>query len=141
MNIMNSEAQAIQMSAPDGSFSGSVLLGSFTRHWCPKDYLNEFYSSTELDPDEVEAMKFQVDFCKKLRGYPVALEFGSGPTAHRAITIAPYVAEIHIADFLQENLAELQRWVFKKESQHNWDAYVSYVLHCEGIQNPTVQQI
>lgn len=118
-----------------------VVLGSFIKHWRPKDYLNEFYQAPVVVADEIEAIKFQIDVLKKMKKKPVALEFGSGPTAHRLIAAAPYVSEIHVVDYLDVNLKELKRWVDKHEDRHNWEHYVRYILKCEGIQNPSQQQI
>ncbi len=119
----------------------NVKLGSFSAHWNPKDYLNEFYSPPLVVADELEAIKFQVDFLKTLAGKPLALEFGCGPTAHRTIAVAPYVSEIHMADFVPGNLEEVQKWTKEDSGSHDWDHYVKYILECEGIINPTEEQI
>lgn len=119
----------------------SAVLGSFATDWHPKEYLSEFYDPKSILPDELEAIKFQVDLCKTLKGNPITLDFGAGPTAHRAIVVAPYVSEIHVADYLLENLAELQQWVYAAKNSHNWDRYIAYILQCEGIERPSDAQI
>lgn len=120
--------------------SQNIRLKSFNKHWQPKDYLKEYYQAP-IVADELEAIKFQIETLKNLKKETVVLEFGSGPTAHRAITAAPYVSEIHIVDYLDENLDELKQWVDKKEGSHNWKHYVRYILECEGVKNPTNEQI
>lgn len=130
-------AKVIKKLKPD------IVLGDFNKHWRPKDYLSEFYLAPTVVPDEIEAVNFQVDFLRKQLGdkNPVVLEFGSGPTAHRAITAAPYVSEIHVVDYMDNNLAELKKWVDKHPESHNWAHYTRYILQCEGIKNPSEQQI
>ena len=118
-----------------------IELGSFSEHWNSKDYLNEFYAPPLVVPDELEAIKFQVDFLKTLPGKPLALEFGCGPTAHRTIAVAPYVSEIHMADYVSENLEEVRKWVRKKDDAHDWRHYVKYILECEGNLNPLQKEI
>src|SRR3989344_7393958 len=105
----------------------NVKLGSFSTHWSHRDYLNEFYPFPLVIADENEAIKFQVDFLKTLRrGKPLALEFGCGPTAHRTIAVAPYVSEIHMADYIPDNLEEVRKWIKGEAGRHNWDHYVKY---------------
>lgn len=119
----------------------TIVPGSYNDNWYSKDYLSEFYNPPEIVFDELEAIKFQVDFSKTIKNNPIALEFGAGPTAHRAIAIAPYVSEIHIAEYLHENINELKKWIYKDIGRHNWDHYVEYILKCEGIKNPTNELI
>ena len=122
--------------------NAQIAFSSFERHWSPQDYLGEFYSPLQINEDELDAIRHQIDFAKRqLHKDQLILEFGAGPTVHRAIAVAPYVSEIHIADYLPQNLSEVQRWVYQQEGQHNWDLYVSYALQCEGIQNPSAEQI
>lgn len=119
----------------------NIPLGTFTNHWSSKDYLNEYYKPPVIATDEIEAIRFQIEILKSVGQKPLALEFGSGPTAHRVIAAAPYFSEIHIVDYLEENLEELKRWVCKEKDSHRWDHYTKYILQCEGIENPTPEQI
>ncbi len=117
-------------------------LGSFDEHWTPRDYLDEFYGLNHINADELAAVKSQIEYSRAtLTRHPRALEFGSGPTVHRAIAVSPYVSEIHIAEYLPDNLAEVERWVRRENPRHNWDLYVKYALACEGRENPTPNDI
>ncbi|HSW96757.1 MAG TPA: guanitoxin biosynthesis pre-guanitoxin forming N-methyltransferase GntF [Candidatus Saccharimonadales bacterium] len=123
------------------SIKSQQELSSFTTEWSPKEYLNEFYTD-DIDADEREALKFQINYAKEhLTNKPLALDFGSGPTALRALAIAPYVSEIHIAEYLQGNIEELKKWVYNQPDGHDWDLFVEYILQCEGIKKPTDEQI
>ena len=107
--------------------------------WKAKDYLNEFY--LQVVPDEREAIKFQVDFFKGRNLKTIMLEFGCGPTVHRAIAAAPYVSEIHMGDYLEQNLEEVKNWLKLKKGSHNWNHYTRYILECEGIRKPSLDKI
>eukprot|EP01103_Thecamoeba_quadrilineata_P001369 TRINITY_DN11216_c0_g1_i1.p1 TRINITY_DN11216_c0_g1~~TRINITY_DN11216_c0_g1_i1.p1 ORF type:complete len:279 (-),score=8.02 TRINITY_DN11216_c0_g1_i1:50-886(-) len=119
----------------------TISFGTFKDHWVPKDYLNEFYNSPIVVPDELEAIRFQIEYNKILCDNPLVLEFGCGPTVHRTIAIAPYVSEIHMVDYLQSNLDEVKKWFKEDVESHNWDHYIKYILECEGIKNPTNDDI
>ena len=117
-----------------------ITLSLFEKDWNPRDYLNEFYINTVV-ADELEAVKYQVSFFKKLKFSPLMLEFGCGPTLHRAITAAKYVSEIHVSDYLESNLEEVRKWVEKKPGRFNWNHYVKYILQLEGNKNPVAEDI
>ena len=38
------------------------------------------------------------------------LELGCGPTVHHAIAVAPFVHELHLRDYLEENLDAVRAW-------------------------------
>jgi hypothetical protein len=108
-------------------------LGSFTEDWDAKEYLNEYYSSDKINDDELVTLKYLVNFFKK--SHPVfekAIDIGSGPTLHQIIPLIPYVKELHLSDFLPQNLAEIKKWLNDEPDAHNWDKYIHYVVELEG---------
>jgi len=44
-------------------------------------------------------------------GYHTALEFGCGPALYTALSFAPSVRRLHVADYLAGNRAEVRRWL------------------------------
>ena len=118
---------------------GNVEVSSWER-WNPEHYLGEYYTGVVV-PDEVEAIKFHIEVLRNIVGQPIVLEFGCGPTVHRALAAAPYVSKIHMADYLQRNLVEVRRWIDGNVGSHNWSHYARFILQCEGIVEPTEQQI
>jgi hypothetical protein len=112
---------------------------SFDSDWVPKEYLAEYYD--EVKPDELHTIAFFVDAMKQVEpGEPVLL-FGVGPTLHHVFLAAGKVSEIHLADYLQANLDELERWMERDAGAHDWRAFVRYTLQCEGIASPTDEQV
>lgn len=113
--------------------------GLFQKEWVPKDYLSTYYS--EVEPDEIETIKFFADSIKRTDHKDPVLIFGTGPTLHHVFLTATKATEIHVADYLPENLREIKKWVDKEEDAHDWKPFVRYTLQCEGIPSPTDEDI
>ncbi len=111
--------------------------GAF-EHWNPRDYLNEYYG--EVQEDETNTLRF---FVESFRAAPVGpvLCFGSGPTLHHVILAAPRATEIYLADYLPDNLAELERFRRGEPDAHDWSPFVRYTLECETGAVPRDAQI
>ena len=112
---------------------------SFEVDWSPGDYLADYY--TQVEPDEIETIKFFVDALRESQtGQPV-LFFGVGPTLHHVFLAAPTASEIHLCDYLPSNLDEIQRWIDRDPRAHDWRPFVRYTLECEGIDAPSDEQV
>ena len=68
----------------------------------------------------------------KLKHFPIMLDAGSGPSAHHIIALSRYVKKIRVADFMPENLAEIEKWVIKDPQAHNWNLFTKTILEHEG---------
>src|SRR5437868_867863 len=88
----------------------------------PTAYLQDYYDS--LAQDERIAMNYLSDFIRReaLNGGSL-LDFGCGPTVHRAIAVAPYVDRITFADLVPENLEAIRAWIEDRENAHDWSSY------------------
>lgn len=108
--------------------------------WDPVKYLNTYFQ--ELRKDEDETLKFLVRSIQSLKNgkHLKVLEFGAGPTVVHAIAATPVASEIHIADYLRENLAETRRWINEDKNAFNWDLFTKRILQLEGV-NPTEKEI
>jgi hypothetical protein len=120
-----------------------TLLGrrpaSFDVDWVPREYLRDYY--TTVEPDELATIAFFVDAVRRAeRGRPV-LFFGVGPTLHHVFLAAETASEIHLADYLAANLAEIRRWLDRDPGAHDWRPFVRYTLQCEGVPHPTERQV
>jgi hypothetical protein len=104
--------------------------------WRPDDYVQDYYGA-EIQPDEREAIRFQVEFLRRSgRVFPRALEYGCGPTLMRAIAAAGYVESLDMAEYLESNLARVRRWAAGGRDADDWGAFTRYVLQCEGLAEP-----
>jgi hypothetical protein len=112
---------------------------SFDRDWVPGEYLADYYG--EVQPDERETIPFFVDAMRETQPGEPVLFFGVGPTLHHVFLAAPHASEIHLADYLPENLREIERWLARDPEAHDWGPFVRYTLQCEGIASPTASQV
>jgi hypothetical protein len=101
--------------------------------------LGAYYSG--IESDEIETIRFLSSVLAAAGQFPRAVVFGSGPTLHHALPLASCVAEIHLADFLQENLDEIRLWLAGAPEAHDWTKFVRYVLECEGSTAVTTAQV
>ena len=112
---------------------------SFDTDWVPKEYLDDYYSTVE--PDEVETIAFFVDAMKHAEPDTPILFFGVGPTLHHVFLASETASEIHLGDYLPENLREIERWIQRDDDAHDWRPFVHYTLECEGLVSPTSEEI
>jgi NNMT/PNMT/TEMT family protein len=117
----------------------SSPYASFDADWVPRDYLSDNYSAVE--PDELETIRYFVDAIGEASPGEPVLFFGVGPTLHHVFLAAPHVSEIHLGDYLPENLHEIRRWLDRDPDAHDWRPFVRYTLECEGVASPTCDQI
>jgi hypothetical protein len=54
---------------------------------------------------------------------------------------ADKASEIHLADYLPANLAEIERWRSRDPAAHDWRAFVHYTLECEGLAAPSDAEV
>jgi hypothetical protein len=100
--------------------------------WQARDYLKTYYSKVVL-PDEQVVLAYQLDVMRAASaGFGRALEYGCGPTLHRAIAAAPYVFRLDMGDWLADNLVCVRDWLSGPEDSQDWNRFTKYVLGCEG---------
>lgn len=101
--------------------------------WNPKQYLNTYYAFPM--GDTYETLNFLIEELSPYKGrlFKKALEFGAGPTLFGSLALASYVEELHLADYLEPNLFEINKWLFGHQDAFNWDACTEYILTKENI--------
>ena len=114
---------------------GRRRCASFETDWVPQEYLADYYRVVE--PDERETIAFFAEAMNAAPAGEAVLVFGTGPTLHHVFLAAPRASEIHLADYLPANLAEIERWRRRDPAAHDWRAFVRYTLQCEGLIAPT----
>lgn len=99
--------------------------------WKARDYFETYYSKVVL-PDEQAVLTYQVDVLSALpRPATLALEYGCGPTLHRAIALAPYAETIDMADWLPDNLASVREWLDAGPANGDWHRFTRFVMERE----------
>lgn len=107
--------------------------------WQPEEYLHEYYG--EVMPDERFAMEFLVEAVARLEPVSVALEFGCGPTVHHAFGMAKIAGEIHMAEYLESNRAEVEKWLHRDAGAFDWSHFGRENLELEGSPHPSDEQV
>lgn len=101
----------------------------YERQWSAEDYLRQFYAGSSVSGDEAANARFLARSLRALdRRWDCALEFGCGPTVHHAAPLVPYVGRIDMSDYLDDNLAQVQRWQLDENGAHDWDVYLADAL-------------
>jgi hypothetical protein len=100
--------------------------------WHAQDYFKTYYSEVVL-PDEQAVLAYQVETLKRIEHkFGRGLEYGCGPTLHRAIAAARYAFRIDMADWLPDNLEQVKAWVNCTSDNGDWHRFTDYILACEG---------
>jgi hypothetical protein len=88
--------------------------------WRPRDYYDTYYSQVIL-PDEQAVLSYQISAMRSAgRRFNRALEYGCGPTLHRAIAASSYVNRIDMSDWLADNLVAVSEWVAADSHNEDW---------------------
>jgi hypothetical protein len=114
------------MPADTGVFD-FVTVSNFAR-----DYLSTYYCQPPTH-DEQAVLSFLIRHYSRLESLPCAIEIGCGPTVHHVLPLVPYVSEIHMADYLPDNLEQVRLWRDNAPDAHCWDEYTSLTLVQEGV--------
>ena len=127
------------MTVVDGSTTRNPLVADYSE-WRARDYFQTYYSDVVL-PDEQAVLAYQIDVLRAARArFGRGLEYGCGPTLHRAIAASKYVFRMDMADWLADNLAEAREWLCADDSTPEWKRFTRYVLACEGHLRPSSTQ-
>jgi hypothetical protein len=118
------------------------MTDQYLSNWDPKSYLNQFYATSSVPDESRTVLQFIVEQLR-LRNIQrgKALEFGCGPTIWCALPLTPHVDQIHLADYLPSNLAEVHRWIQRAPEAHDWNVYLRHLLMLEGNTDPTEQDL
>lgn len=101
--------------------------------WDPREYLRQYYSKDYI-PDDEEAFYHRIiPYLKRTgRAFARAIDFGCGPVVYNLTPLAPWVEELHLADYLPGNLREIQKWLRGEDDAHNWDLNIRRALEIES---------
>lgn len=81
----------------EGITSRNPVVADYSE-WRARDYFQTYYSEVVL-PDEQAVLAYQIDVLRAARArFGRGLEYGCGPTLHRAIAAAKYAFRIDMAD-------------------------------------------
>lgn len=114
----------------------------YDKEWNARAYLQQYYSTPYVPDDTQAVLRFLTEqLFNRPNGYETAIDFGCGPTLYTAIAIAPYVQEIHLADYVAENLWEVRQWLEHKPGAHDWAVYLRWIAELQIGSPPSVDQL
>ncbi len=106
----------------------------YVDHFDPKRYLDEYYSSEEQgDADIAISSRMSSWLKRKNRIFPSSLDVGCGPVLQYPFSYSAFSERIDLADYLDNNLAEIQKWLSQAPDAHDWDPLFRGVLKQHGI--------
>lgn len=110
---------------------------NYDRAWSPKEYLAHYYDTKDISQDEQEILKFIVDFFKERKlCFDDMIEIGCGPTIHHMLPFVPHVQYLYMADYMQSNLNEIEKWLKESPEAYDWSPYLTNVLSHERRRSP-----
>jgi hypothetical protein len=99
--------------------------------WSAQQYLDTYYREVVLG-DERRVLAFQLDALASERtAFGRALEYGCGPTLHRAIAAARYAFRIDMADRAPDNLWQIRHWLQAGAGDTDWNRFTRFILEHE----------
>lgn len=121
----------------------NVLLSEFDKEFNVVEYLN-FYEATSIQ--EIRKFMrhklqcFHESFSTIQDGVRV-LDYGAGPHISSVISAAGKASEIVLAEFLDQNRAQLNFWLQSDENSFDWSTYFTYVVEeLEGRDKAVVKE-
>ncbi len=98
--------------------------------WSAGDYLTEYYGS--VMEDERHTLEFLIESLELIPDVSRAIDVGCGPCVHHAFPLVRRAREIHLADFVPNNRAEIERWLKREPRAHDWRTFAVEILRLEG---------
>lgn len=83
--------------------------------------------------DERIILKRLASIYRDYAGAKCMLDVGCGPVPTHIVSAAPWVEEIHMADYLQANIDRLSLWINNEPGARDWSSYIQYSLDMEGV--------
>ena len=113
------------------SSNGAPLVADYSE-WQARDYYKTYYSEVVL-PDEQAVLAYQLEVMRAApERFGRGLEYGCGPTLHRAIAAAPYTFRLDMADWLADNLVAVRDWLAAAADNPDWTRFTRYIMATEG---------
>ncbi|MGH8259370.1 MAG: guanitoxin biosynthesis pre-guanitoxin forming N-methyltransferase GntF [Steroidobacteraceae bacterium] len=109
--------------------------------WEARDYFETYYSEIVL-PDEEQVLTYELEILESRSWHcGRALEYGCGPTLHRAIAAARHAFRIDMADWVPDNLRQIRRWLDSGDGNTDWNRFTRYILAHEACGDVDARRI
>ena len=113
------------------SSTGVPVVADYSE-WQARDYYKTYYSVVVL-PDEQAVLAYQIQVMRAHAArFGRALDYGCGPTLHRAIAATPYAFRIDMTDWLADNLVCVRDWLAADANNTDWTRFTRFLMTAEG---------
>jgi hypothetical protein len=96
----------------------------------PRAYLAEYHAG--VIEDERLCLEFLLESLRRLPDCDVAVDFGCGPLISHLLPLAEKAAEVHAAEYLAANRAEVERWLAGAPDAYEWREFTLEILRLSG---------
>lgn len=94
-------------------------------------YLHTYFK--KIDLDEKKIINFISKEYSKIENGSTFLDIGCGPGIQHVLPVTPYVSKIEMADYLKDNLKEIENWKKGKADPLLWTPFIKFTLEKEGF--------
>lgn len=102
------------------------------QYFSPIEYLKHYYSVIDRESEIMLAFLAKVQNKYNFNNTTI-LDFGCGPTIYAIISLSPACASIHMSDYLESNLEQIEWWLKGNERAFNWDRFIQRSLELEKV--------
>nr|XP_060643397.1 nicotinamide N-methyltransferase-like [Anolis sagrei ordinatus] len=119
----------------EGGFTGKE---AYRQHFDPKGYFDIYISCESVNSSVCDPMcavlqekLHKTFFVDGIQG-DTLIDIGSGPSIYQLLSACESFREIITTDLLEQNQAEIQKWLKKDPEALDWTPMVKYVCQLEG---------
>nr|XP_060643395.1 nicotinamide N-methyltransferase-like [Anolis sagrei ordinatus] len=115
----------------EGVFTGKE---AYRQHFDPKGFFNSHMSCGSVCHPMfavIQEMFHKTFFVDGIRG-DTLIDIGSGPSIYQLLSACESFKEIIATDLLEQNRAEIQKWLKKDPDALDWTPMVKYTCQLEG---------
>jgi hypothetical protein len=110
-----------------------LSITEYCEKFSPEQYLKEYYSSDQMWVTDMIIARESWDWLNSLgRRFTSALDVGTGPVLEYPFLFAPFVDRYDLADYVENNLFAIRRWLDRSPNAHDWNPIFRGVLRSLG---------
>lgn len=137
VNKLQKEVKVKEMSTSIPSFSSSSQSNNWEEEFDPVQYLTSRYRHPETIRNHFAKFLLRCLHQFSTTKAPVSssgsgglrvLEYGCGPVPIHTISFARHASEVVLAEYLEKNRGEVQKWLDGEKQAFDWTSYVEYVV-------------
>lgn len=109
-----------------------IQIETDNQHFNPTSYLKQYFSIIDRESEILLAFLAKVQSEHDLSNTTI-LDFGCEPTIYAIISSSRTCSEIHMSDYIESNLEQIEWWLKNNERAFNWDRFIQRSLELETV--------